>query len=54
VSEAADIVMPIVRRWFVESLYSPEQRQHPDLRVAQLGEHAGAIGAALMPQFSTE
>lgn len=53
VSEAADIVMPIVRRWFVESLYSPEQRQHPDLRVAQLGEHAGAIGAALMPQFST-
>ncbi|MEY3132897.1 MAG: glucokinase [Actinomycetota bacterium] len=54
VSEAADIVMPIVRRWFVESLYSPEQRQHPDLRVAQLGEHAGAIGAALMPQVSTE
>jgi glucokinase len=54
VSEAADIMMPIVRRWFVESLYSPEQRQHPDLRVAQLGEHAGAIGAALMPQFSTE
>ena len=47
VSEAADIVMPIVQRWFVETLYSPEQRKHPDLRVAQLGEHAGAIGAAL-------
>jgi glucokinase len=51
VSEAADIVMPIVQRWFVETLYSPEQRKHPALRVAQLGEHAGAIGAALLPRF---
>ncbi|MFM7307366.1 MAG: ROK family protein [Actinomycetota bacterium] len=49
VSESVDIMMPIVRRWFVELLYSPEQRTHPDLRVAQLGEHAGAIGAALLP-----
>ena len=49
VSENVDIMMPIVRRWFVELLYSPEQRTHPDLRVAQLGEHAGAIGAALLP-----
>lgn len=48
VSENADVMMPIVRRWFVELLYSPEQRTHPDLRVAQLGEHAGAIGAALL------
>lgn len=48
VSEAADVLMPMVRRWFVETLYSPEQRTHPDLRVAQLGEHAGAIGAALL------
>jgi len=52
VSEAADAVMPIIKRWFVESLYSPEQRTHPDLRVAQLGEHAGAIGAALLPRFA--
>lgn len=52
VSEAADVFMPMVRRWFVETLYSPEQRTHPDLRVAQLGEHAGAIGAALLPQYS--
>jgi glucokinase len=52
VSENADIVMPIVRRWFVELLYSPEQRTHPDLRVAQLGEHAGAIGAALLPRVT--
>jgi glucokinase len=53
VSEAADIVMPNVQRWFVETLYSPEQRQHPALRVAQLGEHAGAIGAALLPRFAS-
>jgi len=53
VSEAADIVMPILRRWFMETLYSPEQRKHPDLRVAQLGEHAGAIGAALLPRFAS-
>jgi glucokinase len=52
VSEAADVVMPVVRRWFVELLYSPGQRTHPDLRVAQLGEHAGAIGAALLPQYA--
>lgn len=52
VSEAADIVMPIIRRWFVELLYSPEQRTHPELRVAQLGEHAGAIGAALLSRIS--
>lgn len=53
VSEAADVLMPMVRRWFVETLYSPEQRTHPDLRVAQLGEHAGAIGAALLPLFAS-
>jgi glucokinase len=52
VSEAADVVMPMVRRWFVELLYSPGQRTHPDLRVARLGEHAGAIGAALLPQYA--
>lgn len=53
VSENADVMMPIVRRWFVELLYSPEQRTHPDLRIAQLGEHAGAIGAALLAHHSS-
>ena len=53
VSEAADTIMPMLQRWFVETLYSPEQRKHPDLRVARLGEHAGAIGAALLPQFTS-
>ena len=53
VSENADVMMPIVRRWFVELLYSPEQRTHPDLRIAQLGEHAGAIGAALLAHHAS-
>ena len=52
VSEAAVVLMPMIQRWFVETLYSPEQRTHPQLRVAQLGEHAGAIGAALLAAFS--
>jgi hypothetical protein len=43
----------MLQRWFVETLYSPEQRQHPELRVARLGEHAGAIGAALLPQLAS-
>jgi glucokinase len=51
VSGAGDIVMPMVQRWFADTLYSPEQRTHPALRLAQLGEYAGAIGAALLPQF---
>jgi glucokinase len=53
VSEDADIIMPMLQRWFVETLYSPEQRQHPELRVARLGEHAGAIGAALLAQLAS-
>lgn len=51
VSGAGDIVMPMVQQWFADTLYSPRHRTHPDLRVAQLGEYAGAIGAALLPQF---
>ena len=29
-------------------IYAPDNREHPELRVAQLGESAGAIGAALL------
>ena len=49
VSGNADVVLPMIRRWFAESLYSPEQRTHPEIRTAQLGELAGSIGAALLP-----
>jgi glucokinase len=47
-AEAADLVMPHIKTWFKQLLYAPDNREHPELRVAQLGEHAGAIGAALL------
>lgn len=47
---SSEILMPAVRRWFAEMLYSAAHRTHPELRSAQLGEQAGAIGAALLPR----
>lgn len=51
---SSEILMPAVRRWFGEMLYSGSHRNNPELRSAELGEQAGAIGAALLPnhQFS--
>lgn len=46
---SSEILMPAVRRWFAEMLYSAAHRAHPELRPAELGEQAGAIGAALLP-----
>lgn len=43
-----DIYREPVERWFGELLYAPELRPHPRLAVARLGEHAGAVGAALL------
>ena len=37
-----------IARWFHELLYAPELRPHPRLVFATLGEHAGAVGAALL------
>jgi glucokinase len=45
-----EILMPLVRRWFGEMLYSGSHRNNPELRAAELGEQAGAIGAALLPR----
>jgi glucokinase len=44
---SADVVMPRVGYWFEQLLYSPQHRAHPRLVAAQLGEQAGAIGAAM-------
>jgi glucokinase len=44
---SADVVMPRVGYWFEQLLYSPKHRAHPRLVAAQLGEQAGAIGAAM-------
>ena len=45
-SQAADVIMSPIGEWFKQLLYAPEHRRHAVLRVAKLGEHAGAIGAA--------
>jgi glucokinase len=45
---AQDVFLPPIVREFTALLYSPEHRPHPALRFAELGERAGAIGAALL------
>lgn len=45
----ADIFRPAIERWFGRLLYAAEHRTHPALVFAELGELAGAIGAALLP-----
>ena len=45
---SADVVMPRISHWFGKLLYSPQHRAHPRLVAAQLGEQAGAIGAAML------
>ena len=47
---SSEILMPVVQKWFSEMLYSPQHRAQPRLCAAVLGEHAGAIGAALLPK----
>ncbi|MEO6124597.1 MAG: ROK family protein [Ilumatobacteraceae bacterium] len=46
---APDIFLGPIQREFGSLLYAPKHRPHPHLAFAELGEHAGAIGAALLP-----
>ncbi len=46
---APDMFLGPIRREFLSLLYSPENRPQPILVFAELGERAGAIGAALLP-----
>jgi glucokinase len=48
-AEGAHLYLAPIRHWFTELLYAPDLRPHPALSFAELGEHAGAIGAALLP-----
>ena len=48
-AEGAHLYLEPIRRWFTELLYAPDLRPHPALSFAELGQHAGAIGAALLP-----
>lgn len=44
----ADLYLEPITHWFGELLYAPGLRAHPTLTFAELGERAGAIGAALL------
>ena len=46
---APDVFLPPISREFRALLYSPDNRPSPVLSFAELGERAGAIGAALLP-----
>ncbi len=48
-TSAEDVLLGPIAREFAALLYSPEHRPHPVLRFAELGERAGAVGAALLP-----
>jgi glucokinase len=48
-AEGAHLYLEPIRHWFTQLLYAPDLRPHPALSFAELGEHAGAIGAALLP-----
>ena len=41
-----------VRSAFSELIYQPQQRELPSIVLAELGEQAGAIGAALLPELA--
>ena len=45
---AADLYLAPIQRWFETLLYAPHLRPHPRLGFAELGERAGAVGAALL------
>jgi glucokinase len=45
---SADVLAPAIDAGFAEALYAPDRRPHPGLRMAELGEPSGAIGAALL------
>jgi len=48
---SADLYLGPIQKWFTELLYAPHLRPHPTLVFARLGEHAGAVGAALLPEL---
>lgn len=47
---SGDLYLGPIQRWFTQLLYAPHLRPHPELRFAKLGELAGAVGAALLPE----
>ena len=46
-SAAGPVFEPLLRRHVAAAVYASNLRPQPDIRFAELGEQAGAIGAAL-------
>jgi glucokinase len=44
----ADLLLDPIRRHYVSLLYAADNRPHPTIAPAELGERAGALGAALV------
>jgi predicted NBD/HSP70 family sugar kinase len=49
-AESDEVYLPPIEQWFGRLLYAPELRPHPRLAFASTGEHAGAIGAAMLAE----
>ena len=50
-AEGADLYLDPIRRRMGEFLYQPDLRPMPEIRFAEWGPLAGAVGAALLPEF---
>ena len=46
----SDLYLGPIQKWFTQLLYAPNLRPHPMLVFAELGERAGAVGAALLAE----
>ena len=49
-AEAGDVLIDPIRAAYAERAVAPEHRPAVEIVAAQLGEHAGAVGAALLAQ----
>ena len=47
---SADLYLGPIQNWFTRLLYAPDLRPYPTLVFAELGERAGAVGAALLAE----
>jgi glucokinase len=48
---SSDLYLEPILKWFTALLYAPDVRPHPSLSFATLGDKAGAVGAALLPEL---
>lgn len=53
-AEGAELYLDPIDRWYGDLLYAPDHRPRPTIAFAELGERAGAIGAALHARWRTD